>query len=86
MATYIQHILGYPNLVYICERKTLQTTSTFTKITWVVVIAKSYKMAPSNRQSNAECQKGIDFQKEAGYLQAHSYRYILHCHLECYGL
>ena len=35
-------------------------------------------MAPSNRQSNAENRKSINYRKEAEYLQAHSYRYILY--------
>ena len=67
----VQCILGYPNLDYLTsqlsKRKISQATSTFTKATWVVAIAKSCKMAFFNRQSNAECQKYIDYRREPGY-------------------
>lgn len=54
----VQCILGYPNLDYptpqLSKRKISQTTPIFTKAMWVVAIAKSCKMVPSNHQCNAE--------------------------------
>ena len=68
----VQFILGYLNLDYL-NAKISQATPTFTKATWVGTIVKSCKTVLSYRQSNMKCQKCIDYQREAGYMQAHGY-------------
>ena len=65
----VQCNLDYPT-PQLSERKISQATPTFTKAMCVVVIAKSCNMAFSNRQSNMEHRKCIDYRREAESTQS----------------